>query len=194
MSPLFPLILAASFMIGAIPFAKVAMIGTGIDITKVGSKNPGFNNVRRVVGWPRAAIPLVGDIAKGYLAILLFSFSTAEPVLLWAIGIAAILGHCWSPFLKWNGGKGVATMVGVLLKMESQIALPCLVLYPSLRWFGRKMGWKQEGAISSITTMFVISTLIFILRGRSEGAMAFVMFGIVVIRHIPNLKEIFVSV
>src|SRR5262249_48195392 len=107
MSPLFVLILAASFLIGAIPFAKVAMIGTGMDITKVGSKNPGFNNVRRVVGWPRAAIPLVGDIAKGFLAILIFSLFTTETVLLWAIGIAAILGHCWSPFLKWNGGKGV---------------------------------------------------------------------------------------
>src|SRR5207302_10116369 len=97
------LALVCSFLIGAIPFAKIAMIGTGIDITKVGSKNPGFNNVRRVVGWPRAAIPLVGDIAKGFSAIIAFSWSTSQPVLLWAIGIVAIMGHCWSPFLAWNG-------------------------------------------------------------------------------------------
>src|SRR3954468_2677163 len=136
MTPILLAVLAASFLIGAIPFARIAMIGTGIDITKVGSKNPGFNNVRRVVGWPRAAIPLIGDIAKGYIALTLFSFSTANPVLLWAIGIAAILGHCWSPFLKFNGGKGVATMVGVLLFLEWPITLSCLVLYPTLRWLG----------------------------------------------------------
>jgi glycerol-3-phosphate acyltransferase PlsY len=189
MDPFFVLILAGSFLIGAIPFAKIAMIGTGIDITKVGSKNPGFNNVRRVVGWPRAAIPLVGDIAKGYLALSILSFSTGMPVLLWAIGIAAIMGHCWSPFLKFNGGKGVATMVGVLLFLDWPITLACLPLYPLLRWFGRRMGWKQEGAISSMTTMFVISTLVFFLRGEA-GAMAFVMFGIVVLRHWPNVKEI----
>lgn len=182
--------LVSSFLIGAIPFAKVAMIGTGIDITKVGSKNPGFNNVRRVVGWPRAAIPLIGDISKGMLAILAFSWTTASPVVLWAYGIAAIMGHCWSPFLRWNGGKGVATMVGVLLFLEWRITLPCLPLYIILRWFGRRMGWKQEGAISSMTTMLVISTLVAIFRGSELGTMAFIMFAIIVLRHLPNIREI----
>src|SRR5215471_10144242 len=172
--------LVCSFLIGAIPFAKVAMIGTGIDITKVGSKNPGFNNVRRVVGWPRAAIPLIGDISKGSIAILAFAWSTNTPAVLWSYGIAAIIGHCWNPFLGWNGGKGVATMVGVLLFLEWQITLPCLPLYVILRWFGRRMGWKQEGAISSMTTMFVISTLVLFLRGPELGLMAFIMFAIVV--------------
>src|SRR5690242_16203503 len=184
------LALVCSILIGAIPFAKVAMIGTGIDITKVGSKNPGFNNVRRVVGWPRAAIPLVGDISKGCLAVLAFTWSATTPAELWAYGIAAIMGHCWSPFLGWNGGKGVATMVGVLLCLEWRITLPCLPLYVVLRWFGRQMGWKQEGAISSMTTMFVISTLVLIFRGPQLGIMAFLMFAIVVYRHLPNIREI----
>ena len=55
----------AAFLIGSIPFAKIAMLGTGIDITKVGSNNPGFNNVLRVSSKWRAAIALIGDIAKG---------------------------------------------------------------------------------------------------------------------------------
>src|SRR5688500_20166321 len=55
----------ACFAIGAIPFAKVAMWGTGIDITKVGSKKPGFNNVLRVSTKPRAAVALVGDSSQG---------------------------------------------------------------------------------------------------------------------------------
>src|SRR3989442_12440093 len=109
MNPLFFPTLIVSFLIGAIPFAKIAMIGTGIDITKVGSRNPGFNNVRRVVGWPRAAIPLIGDIAKGFVALLLFSSPSSPLVLKWGMGITAIVGHCWSPFFGWNGAEGVWT-------------------------------------------------------------------------------------
>src|SRR3954466_12539260 len=87
------------FAIGAIPFAKVAMLGTGIDITQVGSKNPGFNNVLRVSTKWRAAIALVGDISKGYVALWLLGRGQTSAIELWAIGIAAVVGHCWSPFL-----------------------------------------------------------------------------------------------
>src|SRR5712691_3494680 len=149
----------ASFLIGAIPFAKVAMIGTGIDITKAGSKNPGFNNVLRVTkNWRRAGIALIGDISKGYVALLLLGYGETPAIALWLIGIAAVVGHCWSPFLKLNGGKGVATTVGVLLFLEPWITLVCLPLYLILRFFGRKVHWRQEGAIASLSTMFVLST------------------------------------
>ena len=187
----------ASFILGSIPFAKVAMIGTGIDITKAGSKNPGFNNVLRVcreagIGSKnlRGAFALVGDIGKGFLALTLFSPGLTSPALLWLIGIAAVVGHCWSPFLGWNGGKGVATTVGVLVFLEWPITLACLPLYPLLRFFGRRMGWKQEGAISSMTTMFVMSTLVFVLRGAEAGVFAYMMWIIIVIRHGPNIREI----
>ena len=183
---------AGSFLLGAIPFARVAMFGTGIDITRVGSKNPGFNNVRRVVGWPRAAIPLVGDVAKGFVA-LFIACRVAEPssAMMWALGLAPLIGHCWSPFLAWNGGKGVATMAGVLLFLDWKITLVCLPIYPLGRWFGRRMVWKQEGAISSVTTMFIVSCVVFGLRGWESGVFALVMFGVVVVRHVPNFREIF---
>src|ERR1041385_278501 len=91
-----------SFLIGSIPFAKVAMLGTGIDISKAGSKNPGFNNVLRVTkNWRRAGIALIGDIAKGYVALLLLGSGEGASTTLWLIGIAAVVGHCWSPFLKF---------------------------------------------------------------------------------------------
>jgi glycerol-3-phosphate acyltransferase PlsY len=187
----------ASFVLGSIPFAKVAMIGTGIDITKAGSKNPGFNNVLRVCREAgiasknlRGGFALIGDIGKGFLALSLFSQGLTSPAILWLTGIAAVVGHCWSPFLGWNGGKGVATTVGVLVFLEWRITLACLPLYPLLRFFGRRMGWKQEGAISSMTTMFVISTLVFVLRGFEAGVFAYIMWIIIVIRHAPNIREI----
>src|SRR5256885_15933952 len=105
----------AGFFIGAIPFAKVAMLGTGIDITKEGSRNPGFNNVLRVTkNWRRAGVALIGDISKGYSALLLLSRGEISASAMWFIGIAAVVGPCWSPFLKFNGGQGVVPSVGVL--------------------------------------------------------------------------------
>ena len=166
----------AAFLIGSIPFAKIAMLGTGIDITRVGSNNPGFNNVLRVSSKWRAAIALIGDIGKGCLAVWLLGTH-------WLIVIAPVVGHCWSPWLRFNGGKGVATTVGVMMYMRPWITLACLPLYPALRFVGRKMGWRQEGAIASMSTMLLLSILV-------REAYAFAMLAIVIIRHIPNIREI----
>src|SRR6266571_1142893 len=125
--------LFAGFLIGSIPFAKLAMLGTGIDITKVGSKNPGFNNVLRVATKWRAAIALIGDISKGYIALWILGGVSFTG---WLIGIASVMGHCWSPFLGFNGGKGVATTFGVLLYLEPYITVPCLPIYLVLRSIG----------------------------------------------------------
>lgn len=181
---------AVCFLIGAIPFARIAMIGTGIDITKVGSKNPGFNNVLRVASKWRAAFTLTGDIFKGFVALMLLSRSEPASVQ-WILGIAAVMGHCWSPFTGFNGGKGVATTVGVLLFLQPWLTIPCLPLYAILRTFGRKrMHWRQEGAIASLTTMFVIATLVLALQGTAAGIFAYIMLAIIVVRHAPNLREI----
>ena len=184
----------AGFLIGAIPFAKLAMLGTGIDITKTGSKNPGFNNVLRVTkNWRRAGVALIGDISKGYAALLLLSRADTSAGAMWFIGIAAVAGHCWSPFLKFNGGKGVATTVGVLLYLVPLITLVCLPLYLILRFFGRKVHWRQEGAIASLATMFVISAVVLGLIGTQPGLLAYLLFTIVLVRHTPNLREIMAS-
>jgi acyl phosphate:glycerol-3-phosphate acyltransferase len=179
-----------SFLIGSIPFAKVAMLGTGIDITKVGSGNPGFRNVSRHASWWRSAICLLGDLGKGYLALLLLGKGDTSPASLWIIGIASVMGHCWSPFLGFNGGKGVATTFGVLLFLEPSITLVCLPLYPLLRFIGGKLRWRQEGAVASLATSFVITAAVMILRGIQAGLFACVMLAIVVVRHAPNLREL----
>ena len=183
--------LAASFALGAVPFAVIAVWGTGIDITRVGSRNPGFNNVLRVASRWRAAVALIGDLSKGAVAIALLSQPTDPAWLQWSLGLAAVAGHCWTPFLRFKGGKGVATMAGALLYLEFAITLVCLVLYPTLRAFGRRMGWGQEGAISSMTTMAVITLTVFGLRGLSSGVFALGALLIVVVRHASNIREIF---
>lgn len=179
-----------SFLAGAIPFAVVAMWGTGIDITKAGSGNPGFNNVLRVGSRWRAAIVLVGDVSKGYIALTLLSRPGDSATPLWLMGLAAVMGHCWSPFLGFRGGKGVATTVGVLFFLVGKIVAVFPVLYLLLRMFGRRMGWTQEGAISSLITMCVVTALVFALIGAEAGVFASIALIIVALRHTSNLREI----
>lgn len=182
--------LLAGFAIGAIPFAVISLWGTGIDVTKEGSRNPGFNNVLRVSSRWRAAIALLGDLAKGGVAVAILTSAGEPEWIVWGVGLAAVAGHCWTPFLGFNGGKGVATMAGALLYLEFTVTIICLPLYPILRAFGRRMGWAQEGAISSMTTMTVIAVTVLILRGPVLGAFALAGLGIVILRHASNLREL----
>ncbi len=82
-------------------------------------------------------------------------------------------------------------MAGALLYLDVQITGICLILYPTLRLFGRRMGWAQEGAISSMTTMSVIAGTILTLRGSEAGAFAFLALAIVILRHSPNIRQLF---
>ena len=169
------------------------MLGTGIDITN--RIHPGFNNVLHVTreygirSEPRAALAL-----GNFKGIRCTPFAPGQPSSVqWMMGIAAVAGHCWNPFLGWNGGKGVATTSGMLFYLVDWHLMLCLILYPTLRMFGRRMGWKQEGAISSMTTMFVLSTLVFIIKGPGTGIFAFITLAIVIVRHRSNIQEIFSS-
>jgi glycerol-3-phosphate acyltransferase PlsY len=182
--------LVASFLIGSIPFAVVAMWGTGIDVRKAGSGNPGFNNVLRVGTRPRALFTLVGDVGKGALALLLLSLPGDRPGVLWGLGLAAVMGHCWSPFLGFNGGKGVATTIGTLLLLDWPITLVALPLYPIFRTIGRRRGWGQEGAIASLITMTVITGAVLGVRGLEPGIFATLALAFVTLRHRANLREL----
>src|SRR5437879_12493578 len=116
----------AGFLMVAIPLSKLAMLGTGIDISKTGSKNPGFNNVLRVTkNWWRAGVALIGDISKGYVALLLLGPGEISASALWFIAIAAVVGHCWSPSLNFNGCTRVVTIMVVLVLRRSLIGLVC---------------------------------------------------------------------
>lgn len=117
-----PYVLAAllGYLIGSIPTgALVARLYGGVDLTKVGSKRTGATNVLRTLGPVAAALVLLGDISKGVAAVLLCALVAAPDA--WtqsAAGLAAVLGHAYSPFLGFKGGRGVATGLGGLLALS----------------------------------------------------------------------------
>lgn len=107
----------ASYLLGAIPTSfLVARIAKGVDLRQVGSKNLGATNLYRALGW-RYAVPVgLFDVAKGTIPVLLFGPETRGPA--WipvAFGLTAVLGHVFSVFVGFKGGKGVATAAGVML-------------------------------------------------------------------------------
>jgi glycerol-3-phosphate acyltransferase PlsY len=116
--------LIASYLLGAIPTSHlVSRVFAGIDLRKHGSGNLGATNLYRVLGWKYAVPVALFDIAKGAIPVLLFAPQVSGKVIsplfseLFALacGVAAILGHVFSVFVRFRGGKGVATAAGVML-------------------------------------------------------------------------------
>ena len=102
------------FTLGSIPFGIIIARSRGIDLKKVGSRNIGATNVLRSLGkWP-AVFTLLGDMLKGTVAVALARYLEVGPLCEGLAGFSAILGHNYSLFLGFRGGKGVATSLGVL--------------------------------------------------------------------------------
>ncbi len=184
----------ACFALGSIPFAVVAMAGTGIDIRRVGSGNPGFNNVLRV-SKPRAVAALVGDVGKGVLAIWLVTrawpVSPENGVVLgWLFGFAAVLGHCYSPLLKFNGGKGIATSGGVMVMLYPWLAAVAIALFVVLRLTGSYLKWSERGMIASLSSWALFTVLMFLLRGPTDGGLAAAMTLFLAWRHRKNFQNL----
>jgi glycerol-3-phosphate acyltransferase PlsY len=111
-----------SYVCGSVPFGKLIAASRGIDIQKRGSGNIGFANVLRVMGWKYAVPVLVFDCLKGLVPTSLALYAIS-PTFAWIAGIAAVLGHIFPVWLKFKGGKGVATSLGVLLAVTPIVGL-----------------------------------------------------------------------
>ncbi len=117
-----------SYLLGSIPFAVVVSRLMGLqDPRSFGSGNPGATNVLRTGNKKAAVLTLLGDAAKGWLAVFLAAYATnrlALPVeVVAACAVAVFLGHVYSLFLRFKGGKGVATALGVILALQPWLAL-----------------------------------------------------------------------
>ena len=186
--------LLVCFAIGSIPFAVISMLGTGIDIRKVGSGNPGFNNVLRV-SKGRAVLALIGDVGKGYLAVWLvyrlFHLPADGVAMGWLYGFAAVLGHCYSPFLKFNGGKGVATSGGVMLVLYPAWATMALAYFTVARISFGKLKWREAGTGASLTTWILFTLLMLLFSGHLDASLSLIMTLVLTWRHRANLRRIF---
>jgi glycerol-3-phosphate acyltransferase PlsY len=118
------------YLLGSLPFAILVSKAFGLaDPRSFGSKNPGATNVLRSGNKAAAALTLLGDAAKGWLAMTLARLLGADAFGVAFAGIAAFLGHIFPVFLGFRGGKGVATALGVLAGFSGWLALICMATW-----------------------------------------------------------------
>lgn len=117
------LILLLAYLFGAIPAGAWVARYYGVDIQKVGSGNTGATNILRTLGAGPALVVAAFDVLKGGIAVWLARLVGIEGYLLGGVALAAVLGHNYSVFLRFTGGKGVATSFGTLLFLDPALAL-----------------------------------------------------------------------
>lgn len=128
--------LVAAYLLGATPTSYLAgRLARGIDLREHGSRNLGATNVYRVLGWGWAIPVGLVDMAKGAVPVLLFGPWAGGPDWLpAALGVAAVMGHVFSPFVGFKGGKGVATACGMFLALAPLAVLIAFPVWAGALW------------------------------------------------------------
>ena len=118
-----------AYLCGSIPTGKLVGLYKNIDIQKHGSGNIGFANAVRVLGWRPGLIVLAGDVAKGFMPMLLAQYLGVEGAALLLVGLAPIVGHSHPLWLGFRGGKSIATGLGVLAVISPALAVCGVAVY-----------------------------------------------------------------
>ena len=185
-----------AYLIGSISFSVIiSKKMAGFDVREKGSKNAGSTNVLRTVGKKAAAVTLLCDVLKGVVAVLIayivgkFVDNVDRAILVQVAALCVVIGHTFPIFFKFKGGKGVATSLGIVLLLNWQIGLICLVFALVLMILTRMV---SLGSISA-AILFPVLTIFITENYLVEGN--YIIFGIllaafVVYNHRANEKRI----
>jgi acyl phosphate:glycerol-3-phosphate acyltransferase len=182
------LVVVGSFLLGSVNPASIVARILGKDLARSGSGNPGATNAGRVLGvrWG-VAVGLL-DVAKGYVPVVVVQQVMGTVPALVA-GLAVVLGHIWSPFLRGQGGKGVATSLGAILAVQPWFALVMVAVFGLLVW---RMRWVAGASVSACLVLLLLGlgTWVGWLPGgsRDVGAWCVVLALIVIYRHRRNIE------
>ena len=175
-----------SYFIGAIPFAKIFVWQIKkVDLLKVGSGSSGTTNASRVIGKKWAFFVLILDIFKGFITPFTASFFIQPDLQIILISLIAVFGHIFSVYLKFKGGKGVATFAGTLLVVNFWLGLIFLtiILFVTL-----KFRIKSVGTFSGLFSLLVFSW--FFKLNKIEIIYIIIGFIIILITHKKNIQRI----
>ena len=150
-----------SYLLGAIPFGLVVSRGSGIDIRTQGSKNIGATNVARLLGKKMGVLTLILDMLKGYAPMCIAAFLVQDQprrdLIIALCGAASVLGHMFPVYLRFQGGKGVATALGAFLYLAPWAALGCLLIFAvTVRWSGFVSLGSLLGSASILLWLFLL--------------------------------------
>jgi len=186
------LLFVVSYLLGSIPFGLIlAKLFGGADVRKAGSGNIGATNVLRVAGPAAGVLTLLLDAGKGWFAVWLAGrVMHGEAGFMVIAGFFVLLGHCFSVWLKFRGGKGVATAAGVFGALCPEAMLGALILFAVVAWFWRYI------SLASLAAAAAIPLLIYFLWAPHFAPPNIVTFGslaiaaVVIFQHHANIGRL----
>ncbi|QGN57699.1 glycerol-3-phosphate 1-O-acyltransferase PlsY [Nostocoides sp. HKS02] len=183
-----PVASAAAFVIGAVNPATILARVFGKDLRRSGSGNPGATNVGRVLGARWGVLVGVLDVLKGLVPVVVAA-QLIGPITALCVGLAVVLGHIWSPFLKGQGGKGVATSLGAILAVEPWFGLLMVAIFGLLVW---RLRWVAGASVSACVVLLVLGLMSWLrwvpFGTRDSGAWCVVLAVVVIYRHRRNIE------
>lgn len=179
------LLTIAAYLLGSIPTGLLLAKAAGVDIRSSGSGNIGATNVYRTLGRSVGIMTLIGDCLKGLIPLLAASFLGVSGSWLAAIGLAAFLGHTYTIFLGFKGGKGVATALGIFLAVSPSAVAAVLLIFGAVVW-----KWRYI-SLGSIVAAIAMPVLIAMFAPRPPiVAMTIIIALLVVWKHRDNIKRL----
>lgn len=183
-----PLVLAAAYLIGGIPFGYIIVrLKTGRDVRSLGSGNIGATNVLRTTGRAVAVITLLLDIVKGFAAVWLMALASDDsPIWMSAAALAVMAGHAFPVFLKFKGGKAVASFIGAFLYLTPLPLLAVLLLFVIVVAATRHI---SLGSIVAAGT-FPLAVWLILHPPAPVVVAALIAGAFIVVRHKANIERI----
>jgi acyl phosphate:glycerol-3-phosphate acyltransferase len=178
------LAVVVAYLVGAIPVGLLVGRAFGLgDIRGRGSGNIGATNVLRTGGWRPAVLTLLGDVAKGALAVWLGRVVSAEGAS--TAAVAAVVGNCWPVFLRFRGGKGVATGLGALLGL-----VPLAVAPAAIVWIAITASFRYVSLASVLAAICVPLGVVMLAYPWPAVLASAAVAAIVVVRHRDNIGRL----
>lgn len=175
---------AFAYLLGSIPFGWLLSRAAGLgDIRAIGSGNIGATNVLRTGRRDIAALTLALDAAKGAAAVLAVAF-VAGPTWALVAGIAAVIGHCTSIWMRGQGGKGVATALGVIFALAWPVGVACCIAWLCVARLSRL------SSAGSLVTFALAPVLMLFWLGPDAGAAIAAVGAVVFLRHSGNIRRL----
>jgi glycerol-3-phosphate acyltransferase PlsY len=174
-----------AYLLGSVPFGYMIPRIWNIDIRRHGSGNIGATNVFRTLGTIPGLLVFLLDLLKGTIPVVIAQLITSNPWIIILAGCAAVLGHTFSIFLKFKGGRGAATALGLLLGIAPEIFLGAVIIATIIIITTRFV------SLASMTTC-VLVTLAFLVLKKPLPYLLVVSLvsSLIIIRHIPNIKRL----
>ena len=179
------LLVLTAYLLGSVPTGYIVGALAGVDVRKVGSGNVGATNVVRVVGKRQGIFTLVADAAKGFVPVIFALNLGLTPVATAFVGIAAFLGHLYPVFLRFRGGKGVATALGVFLGLAPWATVGLIMVFAAVLLTTRFV------SLSSMVAAVLAPVALWLLSYPPVSiGVSFFIAVMIVLRHRENIQRL----